>query len=217
MNTLMNPRTRLVLSLLVAGIGMCLFFSGIYRNFEIPMGFVGTVLFSAAVWSAVTAIHTTPTSDAEQRIAPGEWKAWVDLGFLVAILAAMALALTVPHTVVPIGQDPDAQRFGRLLTAIFIAWAIVSYMLRKRWGAQVTHDERDAQIDLNTTKLSLYMMVCGMFAFVILLTANPLERLQWLSYGLIAHILIMIMVTAHLIGNIAQIVYYARERVAADA
>lgn len=217
MNTFLNPRTRLILSLLIAGIGLCLFFSGIYRNFEVTTGFVGTIVFAAAVWSSVAAIHTTPLSEAEQRIAPGEWKAWVDMGFLIAILAAMGLALTVPHANVPIGKNPDAERFGRLLVAIFIAWAIVSQMLRKRWGSKVTHDERDSQIDLKSTKLSLYMMVCGMLAFAILLTANPLDRLQWLSFGLIAHILIMIMVAAHLIGNFAQAVYYTRERLAVDA
>ena len=121
MSTFLNPRTRLILSLLIAGIGLCLFFSGVYRNFEPSMGFIGTIVFAAAVWSSVAAIHTTPASEAEQRIAPGEWKAWVDIGFLTAILAAMALALTVPHANVPLGEDPDANRFGRQAQAVGIA------------------------------------------------------------------------------------------------
>lgn len=217
MSTFLTPRTRLILSLLIAGIGLCLFFSGVYRNFEPSMGFIGTIVFAAAVWSSVAAIHTTPASEAEQRIAPGEWKAWVDIGFLTAILAAMALALTVPHANVPLGDDPDANRFGRMLVSIFIAWGIVSAMLHSRWGSKVTQDERDVQIDLASTRLSLHMMVCGMVAFAIGLVANPIDRMQWLSFGLIAHILIMIMVAAHLIGNIAQAVRYTRERWVAEA
>lgn len=207
----LSPNTRLIASLLVGGIGLVLFFTGLYRDVNLPLGLIGSVVFTAAVWFAVSAIHTTPSSEAEQRVAPGEWKAWVDSAFLLAILVAMVSGFEAYRSHAPIIGNPEAAGFGRDIAGIFIAWLIVGHLLRKRWGAVIS-DERDTLIQLKTTQLSLYMLVCGLIAFAVGLSANPLERLQWLSYALVAHILIVLMLLAHLIGNIAQIVYYVRDR-----
>lgn len=146
------------------------------------------------------------------RLAHGEWKAWVDSAFLITIFVLMAFGIRAFLGAQPVFDAPEAHQLGRVIAGIFIAWVIVSHLLRKRWANTVVADERDTQIALKTTQLSLYMLVCGLIAFAVGLSANPIDRLQWLSYALIAHLIIMIIVLAHLIGNLAQIAYYLRDR-----
>lgn len=154
---------------------------------------------------------------ANSGIAFGEWKAWVDSAFLLVILAVMAQGIEIYLAKETVMGEIVDRGYGRLLATLFIAWAVAAYLLRKYRRDKVMADERDLRIALETTQLSLYMMVCGMIAFAVSLSANPLDRLQWLSYPLIAHLLIMIMAAAHLIGNLAQIVYYVRDRRGAAA
>ena len=45
---LLSARTRLILWLLAAGIGLAFFFTGEYRDLDLPLGWIGTVLFVAA-------------------------------------------------------------------------------------------------------------------------------------------------------------------------
>lgn len=149
---------------------------------------------------------------ANSGIAFGEWKAWVDSAFLIAILLVLVLGLDNYRAQVTTMEAMAERGDGRLIATLFITWAVAAYLLRKLRSDKVMSDERDLRIELETTRLSLYMMVCGMIAFAVGLAANPLDRLQWLSFPLIAHLLIMIMVAAHLIGNLAQIVYYVRDR-----
>ena len=70
-----SARNRLVLWLLAAGIGLALFFTGEYRDLDLPLGWIGTVLFVAATWFSVDALYRVPQSEEEAAVAPGEWQA----------------------------------------------------------------------------------------------------------------------------------------------
>ena len=79
----------------LAGAGLALFFSGEYRDLDLPLGWVGSLLFVAAVWFCVDAVQRIPRSEAEGEIAPGEWQAWVGVAFLGAVIVALLLSLDV--------------------------------------------------------------------------------------------------------------------------
>ena len=93
-----SARNRLVLWLLAAGIGLALFFTGEYRDLDLPLGWIGTVLFVAATWFSVDALYRVPQSEEEAAVAPGEWQAWIGVAFVGAIIVASlpASVLTCP-------------------------------------------------------------------------------------------------------------------------
>ena len=70
-----SARNRLVLWLLAAGIGLALFFTDEYRDLDLPLGWIGTLLFVAATWFSVDALYRVPQSEEEAAVAPGEWQA----------------------------------------------------------------------------------------------------------------------------------------------
>ena len=63
----LSPRSGFVLWLVLAGIGLALFFTGEYRDLPLPLGWVGMFLFVAAVWFSVT---SAPTLTEDTPIRP---------------------------------------------------------------------------------------------------------------------------------------------------
>ena len=55
----LSPRSRLIACLVLAGVGLALFFSGEYRDIPSPLGWIGTLLFVAATWFCVNVPATT--------------------------------------------------------------------------------------------------------------------------------------------------------------
>ena len=93
--SLLSPRNQLIACLLLAGVGLAMFFGGGYRDLpllaDLPMAWIGSVIFVAAVWFCVDAVHRIPSSDDETRIAPGEWQAWIGVAFVGAVIASSLL------------------------------------------------------------------------------------------------------------------------------
>lgn len=65
----LSPRSWFVTWLALAGVGLALFFTGEYRNLDLPLGWLGLGLFVAAAWFAVSKLHAIPRSDEEQQLA----------------------------------------------------------------------------------------------------------------------------------------------------
>src|SRR5690554_3387521 len=103
----LQPRTQLLVSLLLAGIGLWLFFGNGIEIAGASLGFVGVWLLVGATWFMVDAVHRIPRSDAELAVAPGEWQAWVGTAFMAAIVIAIALHLGAFAAPVPIPPHPD--------------------------------------------------------------------------------------------------------------
>ena len=68
----LSPRNQLIACLLLAGAGLALFFGGEYRDLGLPFGWVGVVVFIAAVWFCVDAVA--------DKVGP-VW-GWDDQGFM---------------------------------------------------------------------------------------------------------------------------------------
>ena len=125
---ILSPRNQLIGCLLLAGIGLGLFFSGEYRDLGLPLGWIGSVLFVAATWFCVDAVHRIPRSEDEAMVAPGEWQAWIGVAFIGAVIAGCLLNADAFKPELPIGRNPEAG------AAAYVAVETVEGMLDGRAG-----------------------------------------------------------------------------------
>ncbi|HET7655677.1 MAG TPA: hypothetical protein VFK18_01620 [Luteimonas sp.] len=207
-----SPRTRLIATLVVAGVGLALFFGDEYRDIGFPLGWIGTVLFVAAVWYCVSLVHQVPHSDDEAVIAPGEWQAWVGVAFVGAVIAAAVLKADVFQLPVPIGHNPDASAAGRSIGTLFVAWYVLSYVLKQRWAGTVERDERDARIARVAGGWAHCTSVVAIIAIAVLLGFSDTERLREFSYPFIAHMLMLALLAGLWIEQVGAALLYWRDR-----
>jgi len=208
----LTPRTQLIACLLLAGVGLALFLGGEYRDLDLPLGWVGTVLFVAAVWFCVDAVHRIPHSEAEATIAHGEWQAWIGVAFVGAVIAASLLKAHVFLPQVPIGQNPDAGAAGRGIGTLFVAWLVLAYVLKQRWAGKVLADERDVQIELLASQWGRGATVVCVIAVAVMLGFSDTERLRAFSYPYIAQMLMLALLWGLWFDQAVAAVLYRRDR-----
>lgn len=210
--SVLSPRNRLIAWLALAGVGLVLFFSGEYRDLGLPLGWFGSVLFIASVWFAVDAVHRLPRSDDEGTLAPGEWQAWVGLAFATALVVAMLGAAEVFRVALPIGENPDAGRAGTKVGTLFVAWLVLSHVLRQRWSGRVLADERDARIEAVACEWGRWATVACVIGIAVLLGFSETARLRELSYPFIAHLLMTTLVWGLWVEQAVIVGLYWRDR-----
>ncbi len=208
----LRPRTQLIAWLVLAGVGLALFFSGEYRDIPFPVGWLGTFLFVAAVWFSVDALHRVPHSDAEARIAHGEWQAWIGVAFVGAVIAVSLLKAHVFLPQVPIGHNPDAGAVGRRIGTLFVAWVVLAHVLKQRWAGRVIADERDAQIELAASQWGRYSTVFVLIGIALLLGFSDTARLQRFSYPFIAQMLMTALLVGVWFDQLVAAILYWRDR-----
>jgi hypothetical protein len=207
-----SPRTRLIASLLAAGLGLALFFGGEYRDLPLPLGWIGTVVFVAAVWFCVDLVNRIPHSDEEAAIAPGEWQAWVGIAFVGAVLAAILLGKRAFLPQVPIQHNPDAGAAGRSIGMLFVAWVVLSHVLKQRWAGKVVADERDARIALVAGQWARCATAACVVGIAVLLGFSDTDRLRGFSYPYIAQLLVQALLWGLWFEQLASAVLYWRDR-----
>ena len=212
--TLISPRSQLIASLVLAGGGLFLFFSGDYQSLAQPLGFVGIWLFVAAVWFMVDAVQRVPASEAELAIAPREWLAWVGLAFLTALVVSMLQNAGAFAAFVPIRENPDAAAAGRRIGMLFVAWLVLNHVLRQRWKGSVETDERDRQIEWRASNWGRCAITVLIIGVAVLLGFSPTSRLQQFSYPLIAHWLMLAMLCGAWLEHAVAAVLYRGDRAA---
>jgi hypothetical protein len=217
-----SPRNRLIACLALAGVGLALFFGGDYRDIpllssEFPWGWIGTVLFVAAVWSCVDLVHRIPHSDEEAAIAPGEWQAWVGIAFVGAVIVATILKARLFLPEVPIGRNPDAGAAGRSIATLFVAWVVLAHVLKRRWAGRVLQDERDVRIALVAGQWARGATVACVAGIALVLGFSETERLREFSYPYIAQLMVQALLWGLWFEQVAAAVLYWRDRRAAAA
>jgi hypothetical protein len=205
-----SPRTRLIACLVLAGVGLALFFGGEYR--DLPLGWIGSFLFVAAVWFLVGVVHRIPHSDEEAAIAPGEWQAWIGIAFVGAVIAAMVLEAHVFLPEVPIRRNPDAGAAGRSIGMLFVAWVVLAQVLKQRWAGKVLEDERDARIALVAGKWARCASAAGVVAIAVMLGFSDTARLRAFSYPYIAQMLMLALLSGAWVEQAATAFLYWRDR-----
>lgn len=207
-----SPRARLIASLLAAGVGLALFFGGEYRDLPLPLGWIGTVVFVAAVWFCVDLVNRIPHSDEEAAIAPGEWQAWVGIAFVGAVLAAILLGMRAFLPQVPIQHNPDAGAAGRSIGMLFVAWVVLVQVLKQRWAGKVVADERDARIALVAGKWARGATAFWMVGLALLFGFSDPARLHAFTYPYIAHLLVQALLWGQFVEQVAAAALYWRDR-----
>lgn len=210
--TLIPPRTQLVASLLLAGTGLWLFFGDGIELAGASFGILGVWLFVAATWFFVDAVHRVPRSEAEQALSPAEWEAWIGVVFLGAVLVAMAQAADVFAAHVPIHRNPEAGEAGRHVGALFIAWLLLSWVLRQRWKGAVLEDERDRRVALVACQWGRGATVVLVVGIALLLGFSPVERLVAFSPAYGAHLLMCALVAGALAEHAVLALLHWRDR-----
>ena len=211
----LSPRVQLIACLLLAGIGLALFFGGEYRDLGLPLGWVGTLLFVVAVWFCVDAVHRIPHSEGEAVIAYGEWQAWIGTAFVGAVIVASLLKAHVFLPQVPIGQNPDTNAAGRSIGTLFTAWLVLAYVLKQRWAGKVLADERDTQIELIASQWGRGATAFGIIGIAVLLGFSDTERLREFSYPFIAQMLMLTLLWGLWFDQVVAAILYWRDRRAA--
>jgi|SRR5690606_3406882 len=212
-----QPRTQLIASLLLAGVGLWLFFGDGIELLGASMGFVGVWVFVAATWFMVDAVHRIPRSEAELAIAPGEWQAWVGIAFLAAVVVAIVLRLDAFAAPVPIQHNPDASVAGREVGTLFVAWVVLAHVLRQRWKGRVLADERDHRIEQVSAAWGRGATIAAVVGIALMLGFSPTDRLQHFSYPMLAQMLVAALVLGAWFDRAAAAVLYWRDRRAAAA
>lgn len=213
----LSPRHQLMAWLLLAGVGLALFFSGDYRDIPFPVGWLGTLLFVAAVWFAVAKLHALPRSEDEAHIAPGEWQAWVGVAFVGAVIGSCVLRADAFLPQVPIGHNPEAGVAGKHIGTLFVAWLVLLHVLKKRWAGSVLADERDAHIALIAGQWARCATAVGVIAIAVTLGFSDAERLQQFSYPFIAQALMLTLLVGLWSEQLAAALLYWRDRRGAQA
>lgn len=204
-------RWTLFALLCVAGLALWLLVAGPSQLLGVDTGHAGMMLLIGAAWGCLYAISQLPRGEADQTISPGEWKAWVGLGFML-----VAIVYFLTHVQVFVhggpGNNPGANRVGGNLVMLLIAWTVLSGVLKSRWQGAVEEDERDRQIEAQASGWSYGAMTVYVIGLALLLGFSPADRLQWATHFMIGNLLVLSLMVACLFEYGAKVTYYLRDR-----
>lgn len=212
-----SPRSRFATWLALAGVGLALFFTGEYRDLGLPLGWLGMCLFVAAVWFSVAQLHAIPQGEGEVQVAPGEWQAWVGVAFSGAVIAAIVVKAHLFLPPLPIHRNPEIGAAGKSIGALFVAWLVLSQVLKQRWAGRVQADERDVRIALVAGQWARHAAAGGVVAIAVLLGFSDAERLRGFSHPFIAQMLMLALLAGLWMEHLVAAVLYRRDRRGAQA
>lgn len=195
----------------VAGLATWLLVAGPDTLLGFDSGNAGMVLLVTSTWVSLYLVSQIPRGDAELAVSPGEWKAWIGVGFTVAAIAYFLSHLQVFTHGGP-GDNPEASIVGRNLVMLLIAWTILSSVLKSRWQGEVEEDERDRQITVQATGWGYGAMVTYVIGLALMLGFSPAPRLEWASHFMIGNLLVLSLMVACLFEHAARAVLYLRDR-----
>lgn len=210
-----QPRLRLALWLLAAGSGLGLFFAGAYR--DLPLGWIGTVLFIAAVWYAYGVVIGGPRDEAELEVPAAEWQAWLGAVFLAVVLGLLLSGLPQFNQPLPISRNPDLRGLGFPVGACFVAWALLAHALRTRWQPHVQEDEFDRRIQQHAQGWGSAATGLLIVAMAVTLGFSEPAWLATYHAAFWAQLLMLTLVVGALVQHLGVAVLYARERRASAA
>ena len=195
----------------VAAAGLWLLLAGPSKVLGIDTGNAGVALLITATWISLYAIGRMPNGDLDNAVSPGEWHAWIALGFTAAI-AAYAIANAHLFQGPPLWQNPDANRIGRNIALLAIAWMILSQVLQARWRGRVQEDERDRAIEAQASSWARISLSVYAIGLALMLGVSPAAKLAWAPPPMVAHLLIVGLVLSCLVEYGVTAVAYWRDR-----
>ncbi|TDK26122.1 hypothetical protein E2F46_05865 [Luteimonas aestuarii] len=196
--------------LVLAGLSLWLLM-GSGRVFGIDPGAIGMTLLVATTWGALHRLSSVPQGEFERGVSPGEWKAWIGLGFMVAATLYFATRL---HGVAggDVFDAPVPRDVARNLVLLLVAWIVLSQVVASRWAGRVQADERDRRIEAQAGDWGRTAMVFVVIGLAVLFGFSPAERLQWATHAMIANLLVFALLWGWLVEHAAMAWMYAWDR-----
>lgn len=204
-------RWTLVGLLGVAGLALWLLVAGPATLLGIDTGNAGMVLLVTCAWVSLYAISQLPRGEADDGISPGEWKTWTGLGFMLVAIGYFLANVQVFALGGP-ADNPDANRIGRNLVVLLIAWTVLSSVLKSRWRGAVEEDERDRQIEAQAKGWGYGAMTVYVIGLALMLGFSPADRLQWATHFMIGNLLVLSLMVACGFEYAAKAALYWRDR-----
>jgi len=188
-----------------------LLLAGPERVLGLDAGRLGMALLVTAAWSSLLALSMLPRCEGEAALAPGEWKAWIGLGFmLVATLYFLVKLRLFAGESFP--QAPLSSGVARDLVMLLVAWVVLSQVVAARWKGRVEADERDREIEANAAEWGRGGLVFCVIGLAVLFGFSPAERMQWATPFMVANLLVFALMWGWLVEYAASVALYVRDR-----
>ena len=174
-------------------------------------GKLGMFLLVTAAWTSLLALSKLPRAQDEALASPGEWKAWIGLGYMLVATVYFLVKLhlfageSVPHA-------PLSSGVARNLVMLLVAWVVLSQVVAARWKGRVQEDERDREIEANAAEWGRGGLVFCVIGLAVLFGFSPEERLQWATPFMVANLLVFALMWGWLVEYAATVAMYVRDR-----
>lgn len=193
----------------LAGVSFWMLLAGPGQLLGVDLGNAGIALLMLVAWTTLYGISAAPRGELDDTVSPGEWRAWVGLGFTAMVAAYLLLKADV---IVGAVDLRDLGSIGRNIVLLLVAWAVISQVLNGRWKGQVLEDERDREIERLAAGWARGALVAVTLVFVVLFGFTPVDRLAWASPIAIAHLLLFGLVVHSLVEQAVMVRAYWRDR-----
>jgi hypothetical protein len=177
----------------------------------LDVGNLGVALLIGAAWGALFAVAKLPAHGIENEISPGEWRAWIALAFS-AVIAIYSIVHAPVFQGPPLWHNPDANRVGRNIALLVIAWMVLSRVLATRWDGRIQQDERDREIESKANGWARASLSVFAIGIAVMLGFTPTERLAWAPPPMIAHLLVIGLIVSCLVDYAYTAIAYWRDR-----
>lgn len=195
---------------LVGGLGLWLLIAGPRNLLGFDGGNASIALLAAVTWTSLYLLGTTPRTDIDAVVSPGEWKAWIGVAFMAVAVAYFVIHLQAFRT--GPAADNDAAAVVRQLVLLLIAWSVLLRVLSARWKGVVEQDERDREIARNAKAWGRGALTACLLVLAVTLGFSPEDRLQWATHFMLANLMILVLMVGALCECAAGAVHYWRDR-----
>ncbi|MFT3806810.1 hypothetical protein [Arenimonas sp.] len=193
----------------LAGLAFWLLLAGPDRLFGLDTGNVGIALTALVAWSALHGVSVAPRSEMENAVSPGEWKAWVGVGFSAL---GIAYFLSKAHLFAGATDLRDVQAVGRNLVLMLIAWTVLGWLLENRWKGRVQKDERDREIENDASGWGRGALVFVVIGVAVMLGLSPARKLEWATPIAVSNLLVFALIWSCFVEYVVTALSYWRDR-----
>lgn len=136
--------------------------------------------------------------------------AWIGLAFMAAAIVYFLVHADALHGTYL--DNPDANRVGRNLVLLLIAWSVLARVLKSRWKGEIEEDERDRLHAVQGRDWGYGALVAYVIGLALLLGFSQADKLQWASYSMIGNLLVPGLMWACAFEYGARVLHYRRDR-----
>jgi hypothetical protein len=203
------PKWGLAGLVAMAGFSFWVLLAGPEEILGLDLGKFSIGVTALVAWATLHAVTAAPRGELDEVVSPGEWRAWLGLGFTVLVAAYLIAKSDV------IAGAADLRALGKVggnVVLLFIAWAVVGQALNWRWKGRVLEDERDREIEVLAVQRARGVLLTLALMLAVTLAFTPAERLAWATPVAIAHLIVFGVVVHTLVEYAATVHAHWRDR-----